>query len=383
MADILLITDQPRLRHILAAVCTARGDRLRVAGSINQGVEELAFHPPGILFVQEHLAGFGREILVPHLTAALGSHPATLVLIGSRESDRNAPPLICLDPTLPDPELSAALARITAGNLPADAPETVPASAQPQTDAPPSPPPPGLAGLAGTINDQVSVPPGPAVKKRGIDFEQKLAELLRDHQDPPPPPGPEPVPPKNRHHPPAPLAWSRIILTGGILLATIAGITWSVLGRPGTHRRTGTSDLVIRPAPPPPHRQENVPSPAPPGTPGRLPSFIPAAQLDPLYGDEHPGWERYLTPATEFKLFREHGILRAIQVIDRSGKGIGDPLFSRVLMEMAGSSRYVVESRQQQDEFLLERGRVLPRTPLVIYRKLSDRSVKAFVLHMP
>ena len=374
MANILLITDQMRLRQLCAAVFAAPGHHLRVAGSVNQGVEELTFDPPDLLLVQEYLAGLGREVLIPHLSAA-SARPLRIVVLTERGKPGSHPDHPCIDLSLPDPELTELLLRqVTGSGQPAPArpaPTPEPASAQPS---------PSLTGLIETVTDAVSVPRPPG--RTESPFDRQLADrlMVREKQELPtplPPPAesasPDILADATGVKPPTVLAWSRIAL-GVTVLAIATGLIWGVLGRERSRmtRNTGGKEVVPREVPPRP-----VPAPS------RLPSFIPAAQLDPLYSDNHPGWERYLTPGTEYKLFREQGRLRALQIIDRGGNGIAANQFDAVLKEMAGTSRYTVESRQPKDEFILERAIVPPATPLIIYRKQSDHTIKAFVINLP
>jgi flagellar FliL protein len=56
--------------------------------------------------------------------------------------------------------------------------------------------------------------------------------------------------------------------------------------------------------------------------PVTLPDFIPRYGLDKNYGTANPGWDRYKGQVTEFKVFRENGAIKAIQIIDRGGQGV-------------------------------------------------------------
>jgi flagellar FliL protein len=110
-----------------------------------------------------------------------------------------------------------------------------------------------------------------------------------------------------------------------------------------------------------------------------LPSFIPKGSPDPAYGKANPGWERYRTDKEEYRVYREKSVIRAVQVLDRSGKGIGHSLFASILTEISGAPQYIVESQERKGEFLIEKGRLKDRG-ITIYRKNSD--VKAFVVDL-
>jgi CheY-like chemotaxis protein len=111
-----------------------------------------------------------------------------------------------------------------------------------------------------------------------------------------------------------------------------------------------------------------------------LPSFIPKQALDMQYGKTNPGWERYRDPTTEFKVYREKTVIRALQVIDRSGHGISMQFFNSALKEIAGSSSYVVEADERKGDFIVEKGQLAINAKIIIYRKQPDAQVKAFVV---
>ena len=116
--------------------------------------------------------------------------------------------------------------------------------------------------------------------------------------------------------------------------------------------------------------------------PGALPSFLPHQAPDSDYGKANPGWERYQGPLTEFRIFRDKGLIRAIQIIDRGGQGVSPGLLSSVLNEIAGSRQYVIETTEQKGSYLVEKGTVISGDRIIVYRKEPERSVKAFVLDL-
>jgi hypothetical protein len=128
----------------------------------------------------------------------------------------------------------------------------------------------------------------------------------------------------------------------------------------------------------------------PPGAAARPPVSVPrrivtlpstvSGRPDPAYGKSHRGWERYLNPAAEFRVYRENGSIRALQVMGRSGHGISALLFESTLKEIAGSSGYVVETRTRQGNYLVEKGRLKNGAGIIIYRREPDRLVRAFVV---
>jgi len=102
-----------------------------------------------------------------------------------------------------------------------------------------------------------------------------------------------------------------------------------------------------------------------------LPSFIPSVGLDPAFSTQNPGWERYVGEAVEFRLFRENGKLRAVQVKANDGNIIADTLLQEILVELIGSGEYSVTSTEEKLGFQLSHAAVKGKAELLIYRKKS------------
>lgn len=137
---------------------------------------------------------------------------------------------------------------------------------------------------------------------------------------------------------------------------------------------------------PQPQPQQPVPSATPPATGAgkglaQLPSFIPREGHDRDYGKSHPGWERYRGARTEFKVYRDDTAIRAIQAIDRSGVGIPESFFRGALGQMTNSREFILESKETQGRFRVEKGAVTGGAQLVVYRTIPKGAIRAFVVH--
>ncbi len=113
-----------------------------------------------------------------------------------------------------------------------------------------------------------------------------------------------------------------------------------------------------------------------------LPSFIPPRSLDTDYGKSHPGWERHLTPEAEFRVSRDGGTLREILIIDRSGKGIQERLFTSVLNEISSNRNYLVEKREIKGSFKVDKGVLANGAKVIVYRHVPGNRVKALVVDL-
>jgi hypothetical protein len=106
-------------------------------------------------------------------------------------------------------------------------------------------------------------------------------------------------------------------------------------------------------------------------TPRKLPTFIPAAGRDSNYSRLNPGWERYIGPNHEFRIFKSGSSIKVVQVLGTRQHTINDVFLKSVLSELLGGSDYSVTSREQKEGFVIVRGNVSHRGEIVIYTKKS------------
>jgi len=111
-----------------------------------------------------------------------------------------------------------------------------------------------------------------------------------------------------------------------------------------------------------------------------LPDFIPRYGLDKHYGKANPGWERYKGNVTEFKIFREGEMIKAIQVVDRGGKGVPESFMKGVMRQVAKKPILSVEASEKKDGYIIERGKVSENLNVVYYRDEQGGRLRAFVM---
>jgi len=112
-----------------------------------------------------------------------------------------------------------------------------------------------------------------------------------------------------------------------------------------------------------------------------LPTFIPRTGLDKGYSAANPGWERYKGEVTEFKVFREQGTIKAIQVIDRGGKGVPESFMKTVLKQVSRNPAFVPGSSEKREGYEIQRGQLADNTiKVVYYRDAQGGTIRAFVL---
>lgn len=438
---ILVIAEQQRLQRLFDGMAEAELRGVTVVASLIDAADQLEQELPGLILVQDRLSGLSGELILRHLRKRLRDADAIIVL-ASEAADAQVVDdahLHLLDTSFPDQELVRQLERLVI-RLPRPlavetaAPVSVPlvaedefvplvlpvatANSVPSLPVDPEPTIPAasaskakvVAEIGEALHEMAAVynpVPEPVVASR---FEAELETELARHEapadSPPPIAGGEStlsVAEMLTVADSTPRRFSRglLLLLGGLALLLVLALV--VLQMPTSAPQLPPGQKAKKASPPPtspvePKVQPPVPLPAvgppvtttPPAAPPAqalpapaLPKFVRMqnATPDPAYGRDHAGWERYLTPAMEFKLFRENGKLQALQVLDREGAGISPRLFSTAMEELTGVRDYQTESREVKGGYLVKKGRLASGSRIIIYKDLQDEQLQGFVIY--
>lgn len=374
MLNILLISDQPRLHAILAPAGTFPEGSFRIATSLAQGLQQIGEKSPDLLFLQNRLSGLAGLLLVRHVRSSSAPQPAKIILLadGSEESEDSTADIV-LHTNVSDAELSDAVTEIIGEILPEGSLHAVdansvalPALPSPETVDTISLTPPAAPELSAR-NTPLQIPHATAADTvanlPGKELQQQTTILSSS---------PPPIQWEKRRLVIALSAVGAVAFTGIVLYLAISRPFIS----PETQKpATKVPTQIIAPKPPEPANKVATKQPAP------LPGFIPVDTPDSAYATTNPGWERYLSQTREFKVFRENGDIKALQVIDTTGSGIPSGFFTSVLKEMAKVSDYRLESREKKDSFIIKKGRLSPAIRVIIYKDKTDKVLNAFVIH--
>ena len=112
----------------------------------------------------------------------------------------------------------------------------------------------------------------------------------------------------------------------------------------------------------------------------KLPSVVPLHAPDPAYAAAHPGWQRYQTQALEFRVFREQGAVKAIQVLARQDQPISLDFFLSLMGEIAGGESFKVQAVEARDGYYIERGTAGGAVEVVVYRKKPIGEIRGLVV---
>lgn len=410
MVRIILLADQERLIRLFNDPGTLPGAKVVVASAVEDALAAISAEAPRYVFVQERIGEVAGEMLVHRLVDDLRGRRGRVVLIGdpSRATAKSA--TLFIDASLDDHQLAEAVRRTLTATRPAEErrravrrkqPVRGEAAAPAEASAPPIPTETvadvvtiGARGdsFSGAADDRQTAPTAGSPPAAGSSFALHLENALEAA------PSPEPeadlraelpaAGPAGQPVGPAPESSGRPSLLSRVLnhapgsrksaiallsLTAVALILLAVINSP--EQREGSIPVAE-------NRQGNGTAAVPAAGLRALPSFIPARSRDAAYGAVHPGWERYQTPGIEYRVYRDKGAIRAIQVIDRGKAGIAPGLFEAALKEVAGSSRYLVESAGRKGAYLIEKGRLQNGAGLIVYRRDPERRIRAFVLDL-
>lgn len=463
MTDLLLITDVPRLLQVFSQLSGDRGIRLRIATSLERGVEEMLEERPAIVFVQTHLSGLSGEILLMHLKKQLGRRRSRFVLLSPADQvSQEALKLYHghLDTAMEDEPLAGAARELVKTLLapkpkkpandavaeePAHAAEK-PAAEPEQLNAVVSAPPASPATAAGddqflALASAVPLPDEPSLEEQGVVYGRRpqlsvYSEFTSsfDTAVSSMPAAEEPLPSvdgwEHRQQPVEPGLPRRgtFLLWLAPVLIAVLFVTWlqNRTPRQATVKAAvvpppsqATASIKPAPAPPAPAAPASAvvvpavplpasPAPATPASarpapataspaaqapaaragsapaashrPTVLPGFIPRSGRDKAYSVSNPGWERFKGQVTEFKVFREHDAIKAIQIIDRGGRGIPESFMKAALNQLAPSPSLQVAHSEQKGGYLIQRGQVSEQISGVFYRDLEGGRLRAFVV---
>jgi hypothetical protein len=111
-----------------------------------------------------------------------------------------------------------------------------------------------------------------------------------------------------------------------------------------------------------------------------LPSFIPSVRQDAAYSASHPGWERYPGGGIDYLVYRESGVIRAIQIIAGPDGKISEPFVRLCIRETTGLANVASWSNKQNDGFQVETGTLGSKGDVALYRKMPEGEIRGVVL---
>ncbi len=394
---VLAITDIPRIISLFEHVDDEQTEIILVS-DLHRALDQLDNRNPDLVIFQNYLSGFSADIIYKHLCSQLKGRTIRFALISGTTLASLPDHLeMVLDPGTPEPELTSALHQLLGLTAIPPSPAQTP---EPQAEYTGTTYPVLLHSPPEQITDEPGTYTAPGIGKQGIisDFSLQLSatstELQYEDQEEEEPPrlsaeqaAPQTIDLQAEETAPAWYTRPAVIVSAGTLAAVIA------ISLIQNHFNQSTSQKVgaVKPSPQVQHstsRQSKPPAkaaeqPARPPQLSKLPSFIPRDSKDRQYTKEHPGWELYRGQANEYRVFRnKEGIIKAVQILDRSGAGIQESFYQLVLSELAGTSAVTSASTETKEGYEIKHGTVAA-LKLVQYRDAQGGRLRGFVITWP
>jgi flagellar FliL protein len=111
-----------------------------------------------------------------------------------------------------------------------------------------------------------------------------------------------------------------------------------------------------------------------------LPSFLNSEWKDAQYTSLHPGWERYLSPEVDFRIYRDKGRIKAIQGISLTGTGLKKEFLTQILSQLGINEPLPSGKETSENGFRVEAFQFPGVAELVTYHEQGSVQIKAFVL---
>jgi len=429
LTELLLITDIPRLRKVFSRMAEEPDMRLRVSTSLENGAQEIIAEKPAFIFVQTHLSGFSPEILLMHLKKQLGKKRSRFILLSTIEQTNEEVLKLYqghIDTSLDDNQLFDAIKGILKNEQHNTKPDRT-NLAQPVdelqnvfTETPLIKQIVDFGQLNDTaaeiqINNKQSAENTTAetsLEEQGVIYSRRsplsvYSEFTSSFDN-----AVSSMPSNEQEHKSGHWSelqddatdievlqtrprWVTLLLWALPVLAIVVAVTMlqQYISQPKTVDiapalpvlpNKETTVAVVAPA-----EKVIITQPAAVPVPiketplnrlTKLPDFIPAGKLDSSFGKTNPGWELYKGSKNDFKVFRENAGIKAIQVIDREGKGMTNQFMLDILKQIVKAPKFTVEATEKKDGYEIRRGRLTDDLTMIQYVDTDSLKLRGFVV---
>ncbi|MBJ6750895.1 hypothetical protein [Geomonas anaerohicana] len=170
----------------------------------------------------------------------------------------------------------------------------------------------------------------------------------------------------------------------GVLVLALGVVVWQGSRpepAPTALRSLAPTAKVSAPAAP---TAPTAPAPAPAAVQaaGNLPGFVPKVPADVAYAAAHPGWELYRGDRKQFRIYREQGKIRAIQVLSEGETDLSEPMLGGYFKEATGADLPPDGETKTQNGLTIETRKARNGAEIAIYRT-SDPHIVGIVLQLP
>jgi hypothetical protein len=403
MLHIFIISNDVRVEKLIEFFQPFFKTKIRRASDFDHGLQEVFENRPSVVFIQSTIGSVSGETVARHIKSLLGSGSPRIVFMGEEGARTGRKAAWCddwisingseqklrrdfsklLNEYYPvdwseiaremeksasrQPDASAGSDSIQA---PAKPGGIACADAQPASDTSLAPEEPKTITTEGTAGTQALADLPPVPEETELPFE-----IFPDDSNPYQDSSSIPEFPQRQKRTSAFLRLGLLIL---FLLILTGG--WLLFRKSQDNRPH--IPAIQHPAANATPKQGRPPHPPSPGANNvrELPSFIRHDWRDASYSASHPGWERYLSPEYDFRLFRENDSIKAIQVIARGNGQVPDTYLASVLREFGLPRPQSMGVPERKGGLLVQRITIQGKAELVLYKSDGDGRLKAFVL---
>jgi len=392
MLNVFFISSDKRVATLIEYFQPFFKSKIRCASDFDNGLKEVFENRPSVVFIQSMIGTVSGETVSRHIKSLLGSASPRIVFMGDIDSKGKKGTSWCddwINVSDSAAQLQQDFAELFSRSFPEDWREiqnemekTASSAADTTHDARSS-----AEGISGYVVSQrevtghadfdvtsesevISIPQKSG--RSGTDILGSNSEIVEEEEFPAyqnlyDDPLLESVvsPPKRRFYGKFLTAFFLLAVTGiGVYLWT---------------SRNGDSKI---PATPPPRenadRTVSPPTKIKGGLKG-LPSFVNSEWRDAPYTVQHPGWERYVSPEVDFRIFREKDTIKALQGISR-GRGISEAFLAQILKQLGLNGPSPDGKEFLKNGFLVKSFVYSGVAELVTYHEQGGTEIKAFVL---
>lgn len=413
MINILLITTDQRAMAMVEQLKPQHQIRVDVVSDFDQGMKDIFDKRPQLVFIQGEIDGISGETVARHIKGLLREQSPRLVLlretlqvrIGSKSCyDGSIDLFLDVDDILKAFRMQ--METIPGFNwqepVPGEGPAVPVMSTVDQYAAALAAATAESAELHSTMPPQVSSPQAESKQSAPSSLATEPLTPSPHRERPLSPPAPSSEPAYNvEMRSPEPISAAGGMRKPGEFRSSLPPFESRFHGRKATRRpwryvvlslallAVGAAVYLYQVSPP-----RNAPGNSAPTSPagqqspaasesGRILAFIPRDRPDAAYAAAHPGWERFTNDTMDFRVFRESGAVKAIQVIALRQGALSDAFVAERVQDASGSSAYQIGFRAEKDGFLVENGSAKGNIELVIYRKRPSGDIRALVIAFP
>jgi len=394
MLNVFVISSDKRVRSLIAHFQPFFKTKIRCASDFDNGLKEVFENRPSVVFIQSTIGTVSGETVSRHIKSLLGSESPRIVFLGESDVKGKAGTSWCDDwirISDSDQQLQQDFAELFSRCFPTDWREIhEEMENRARADSKNLAEPHGSEEFISSgvpLRQEVAEEsePGPSGTLAGTSIPEKSDNLTVEIPSPGSGIAEEEVFPayQNLYDDPS-LATDfsrkkrrsvgKYLAVFFLLAVAGAGVyLWKIHGN--------GAQLSVRP----PSPASKADRPAPSATTimvddNGLPSFLRSDWRDPLYSSQHPGWERFLSPEVDFRLYREKGTIKALQGISRKQSGISDA-FLTDLLKQCGFNGPLPKGIVEVKNGILVKSVVLSGgAELVTYQEQEAPHLKAFVL---